>query len=228
MTPDESRYRQQLPALFPFLDRASDDFRREFLDSLFLTHLDNGAEVCVEGRICTHLPLVVDGVARIYKSGDSGKEITLYRIRPGESCVLTASCILSNAPFPATAEVERPLTAALVPARFVRNWIGRDEAWREYIFGLVAERLAAIIQVVEEVVFQRLDQRVACHLLRGADADGLIHATHQEIADELGTSREVVSRLLKSFEQRGCIELSRGRVELLERQALQDICAEGL
>lgn len=222
---NENRLRQ----LFPFLQEADSDFCRAFFDSVILAHLKTGNEVCAEGNTCTHLPLLVEGVARIYKSGETGKEITLYRIRPGESCVLTASCILSGRPFPATANVESNLTAALVPAEFVRKWIGRDSAWRAYIFSLVADRLSAIIQVVEEVVFQRLDQRVAAYLLRhGSGSPAAIHATHQEIADELGTSREVVSRLLKSFEQSGAIRLSRGQVTVVDSDYLLGVGTNGL
>ncbi len=231
MSINEPAKKQRLYQLFPFLERAGDDFQRAFSDVAIVARFEPGAQICDERSRCSHLPLLLEGVARIFKSGENGKEITLYRIRPGESCVLTAACILSDLPFPATATVEQRLDVVLVPADFVRAWIGRDEAWREYLFGLVANRLASIIQVVEEVVFQRLDQRIACFLLReGKEGDRLrvIVATHQDLADELGTSREVVSRLLKAFEQRGCVRLSRGRIELLETTALERIASEGI
>lgn len=180
-----------------------------------------GQSVCREGAACAHLPLVLSGTARVYKLGESGREITLYRIEPGESCVLTASCILSGRHFPAFATAETAVEALAVPARAVLDWLETSSDWRAYVFGLVARRLADVIDVVEGVAFRRMDRRLADYLLRTMGPEQAVIATHQQIAFDLGSSREVVSRLLKDFEQSGLVAIARGRVHLLDPPRLR-------
>jgi CRP/FNR family transcriptional regulator len=172
--------------------------------------------------MCPHLALLLSGIARVYKLGENGRDITLYRVRPGQSCVLTASCILSRSRFPAFAQCEKTADAILLPSTKVNDWAARSQPFRDYIFGLVAERLGDLISVVEEVVFHRMDQRLAAYLAeRKPDAGATIRTTHQEIASDLGTSREVVSRILKDFEGRGLIRIGRGALELANVSALR-------
>jgi CRP/FNR family transcriptional regulator len=183
--------------------------------------LDNGATICRQGDTCGSLALVLEGHARVYKLAESGREITLYRVEPGHCCILTASCILSGRPFPANAVAETGLVAALVPPAQVVRWMSEHQAWRELLWSLLAERLADVIGLVEEVAFRRMDRRLAGHLVeQAAPGSNQVAATHQQIAAELGTSREVVSRLLKDFELRGWLELSRGSVCLTDADAL--------
>ncbi len=183
--------------------------------------LDKGQYICHEGRACGHLALATSGTARVFKLGESGREITLYRVVPGQSCILTASCILSDRPFPAFAICDSTVEAIVIPAAEVKRWLADSQVWRDYIFGMVARRLGNIISVVEEVVFKRVDRRIAEYLCRKhlSVADG-IHVTHQEIASDLGTSREVVSRILKDFESNGLIEVGRGMVRILDPTGL--------
>ena len=186
--------------------------------------MPQGHAICQEGSACSHLAILVRGSVRIYKLGENGREITLYRIGPGESCVLTASCILSEIPFPAFAMAETPVEALIVPAETVRNWLALSAPWRDYVFGLVATRLSSIIHVVEDVVFRKMDQRIADYLLQRT-AQGnqpRLQLTHQEIASDLGTSREVVSRLLKEFEHQGLVQVARGALEIVDAQGLAD------
>lgn len=205
---------QDFRQTFPFLDAADPSFAARFQAAASLVRLEPGQPVCHQGDRCGVLPLVMEGSARIYKTGDSGREITLYRLARGDSCVLTASCILSARPFPASAICETPVRALAVPAPQVIAWLSDTPAWREFLFGLVAERLHRIIGVVEDVVFLRLDQRLADYLLNqpARSDDGCLHLTHQRIADDLGTSREVISRLLKDLEQRQLLSIGRGRI----------------
>ncbi len=205
----------QLKLLFSFLNEAPERFVDAFFDSGNMVHLDKGSHVCLEGHECTHLALVVEGSARVYKLGENGREITLYRVGAGESCILTASCILSSRPFPAFAVAETPVSAFVIPAAKVREWLAEWSSWREYLFGLVAQRLSDVISVIEEVVFRRMDQRIADHLLKRLSTDGeTVAATHQEIASDLGTSREVVSRILKDFESDRLIHITRGSLQI--------------
>jgi CRP/FNR family transcriptional regulator len=207
---------------FNFLSQADDATREQFFQMASVAHLGLGQNICSQGDECAHLALVMSGTARIYKLGENGREITLYRIGRGESCILTASCILSQLPFPAFAVCEEPVEAAVIPANQIRLWLAESAIWRDYVFGLVAHRMADIISLVEEVVFHRMDQRIADYLIQHCpQGEQRLEITHQLMASDLGTSREVVSRILKEFESKGLIRGSRGSVEVLDHAQLK-------
>ncbi len=212
---------RRLGRLFPEVASAPAAFRRELLQSAALQRAPAGFEVCGEGQSCSALPMLLAGEVRVSKVAASGREITLYRMRAGDSCVLTTSCILSGSPFPARAVAETPVEALFVPADRVRAWLDVHAAWRRLVFGLVAQRLATVIALVEEVAFRRLDERLARLLLQLQDAPGAhVAVTHQRLAAEIGTSREVVTRVLRDFERQGWVETGRGRIAILDAWAL--------
>lgn len=188
-----------------------------------------GEFICMEGTMCAHLALVLDGTARVYKTGAGGREITLYRVEPGQSCILTTSCILSHRDFPAFAVAETAVDARLVPAATVEAWMDTHPAWQRYVFDLFAARLDTVIATLEEVAFHQLDARLARCLLDAHDeASGdTIRTTHEQLASDLGSAREVVSRLLKDCEHDGLVELGRGRVTVTNRSDLQRIAGTG-
>lgn len=206
---------------FPFLlGPKSQEVKKEFLAHVMVKQFPAGLFVCREGDVCPQLAVVLSGSVRVYKVGESGREITLYRIEKGESCILTASCILSQTQFPALAVVEKDVRVALIPASILRAWVNKYDPWRVYFFNLMSSRLADVIATVEEIAFRRVDVRIA-ELLAGLAKERVpLAMTHQEIADELGTAREVVSRILKDFERAGFISLSRGTIVLEDKQAL--------
>ena len=208
---------------FPFLHDAEPQFRRRFFQRASIASLPEGQQICNEGAECGSLALLLDGRARVYKLGESGREITLYRLGVGESCILTASCILSHVPFPAFAVGETAIEAVIIPVVDVNRWMGESAAWRGYLFSLISGRFADVISMVEEVAFRRVDRRIATLLLRRTAESGgdEIAVTHQEIASDLGSSREVVSRILKDFEITGHLKVSRGHIKLLDRAWLQ-------
>ena len=194
------------------------------LSALSAVQLPRGHNICFEGDHCSHLALVLSGSARVFKLAESGREITLYRVEPGECCILTASCMLSGRLFPANATVETDLAAIVVPEARVLRWVGDSPVWARFLWNLLAERLGDVIGLVEEVAFRRMDERLGEYLATlAADKGPIVQATHNAIAADLGTSREVVSRLLKDFEQRGLLRLSRGRLEIDDPQALRDV-----
>jgi len=212
----------ELVAAFPFLQQRDGDLLHRLQASGSVIHLNKNQLICDQGRSCSHLALIIGGTARVYKLGENGREITLYRIGPGESCILTASCILSSEPFPAIAISETEIDALLIPAHTVNQWLAESAAWRDYIFGLVAKRLSSIISVVEEVAFGRMDKRIVDYLLENITATRRqITATHQEIASDLGTSREVVSRILKDLENARLVSIARGAIEVIDPAGLQ-------
>ncbi len=205
----------------PFLGLANNDMKQKIIQHGSLAKVPKGTVIFDEGSECNTLAVIITGKIRVYKLGESGKEITIYRIYEGESCILTISAILSNLTFPATAVAEEETEALILPADVFKELVNKDEAWRNYTFGLVNKRLANIITVVETVAFKRMDERIAEFLLKKSEAepDG-INITHQKIADELGTHREVISRILKEFEKLELIKLSRNRIEIINRNEL--------
>lgn len=205
---------------FPFLHDIPRAERKAMVGQGRVVSVPAQQFICLEGDQCQALPFVVDGRARVYKSSDSGREITLYRLESGSSCILTASCILSTQPFPAFAVTETPVTAFMVPAPVFRDWLARYSVWREYTFGLLADRLAQVMALVEEVAFERMDVRLGSYLIAASQAQPILYTTHEAIAVELGSSREVVSRLLKNFEHKQFIALGRGQIRVINPQAM--------
>ena len=158
---------------------------------------------------------------RVYKIGETGREITLYRFGNGESCILTANAILSHKTFPAVATVEKDAEAVMIPSDIFRAWVGKYDLWREFVFELLSERLSSVMAIVEEVAFRRMDARLASLLLTRSQHRNPWRITHQEIAAELGSSREVISRLLEDFSAQGLIRPSRGEIEVLDPESLR-------
>ncbi len=181
-----------------------------------------------DGDECTHLPLVLSGELLLTKYGETGRAITLYRVESGQSCILSTLSILNTSEFPAEATTHSRVSLVLVPAAFLRRLVAESNEWRNYIFGMYHARLATLITLIEEVVFGKLDVRLARALLRYAGPDSApIRATHQELAVELGSSREVVSRVLKEWERRGIVSLSRGNIVLQDPASTQEIAHHG-
>jgi len=206
---------------FPFLSEpAIEEIKQQFLSHISVKQLPAGQFIYWEGDVCAQLAVVLSGTVRVYKIGENGREITLYRIEENDSCILTASCILSQMHFPALAVAEKDVRAALIPAPILREWIKKYDVWRVYIFELMSKRMTDVIATVEEIAFRRVDVRIAEFLI-GLNQKA-ITITHQEIAYELGTAREVVSRILKDFERAKIISLSRGSIIIHNKQALLD------
>ena len=209
---------------FPFWSKLNTQDQKDLLTYGQKVNLSAEQFICLEGDFCQHLPLVISGSVRVYKIGETGREITLYHLEPGDSCIMTASCILSQKEFPAFAVTETEVEAFTIPAHNLREWVKQNTVWQDYIFGLLSQRLSNVIEIVEEVAFQRMDCRIASYLLKIGDNNAEnIPITHEEIAQELGTSREVVSRILKTFEQQGLLHLSRGKIQLQNRQKLERV-----
>lgn len=217
---DQDQFDRVARAL-PFLRDAGEDLVRSFREESFIARVPAGKDVFVEGDQVGAIPLLVSGQVRVYQMGESGREITLYRFGPGQSCVLTANAILSQQTFPAIATVQEDAEAVMVPAATFREWVRAHDFWRDFFFELVSQRLASVMAVVDEVAFRRLDGRVAAVLLGRSEAQNPIFVTHAEIASELGSSREVISRILEDFSGRGWIRTGRGQVEVIDRSALE-------
>jgi CRP/FNR family transcriptional regulator len=174
-----------------------------------------GKQIYAEGDACSAIAFVVSGDIRVFKLGETGREITLYEIGPGETCILNASCILSGRTYPANAVAITDVDMLLIPSAAFRRLVDEHEAMRDFVFTLLSLRLSAVMELVEEVAFGRMDQRLMEYLVEKSE-NSVLGTTHQKIANDLGTSREVVSRLLKDFERKQEVRLSRNSITLLK------------
>lgn len=166
--------------------------------------------------------LVLSGVVRVQKLSESGKEIVLYRVEAGQSCILTTSCLLARDLYQAEAITETEVEAVAIPQPAFERALA-SPGFREFVFASYGERVSGLVMLIDAVAFGRMDQRLAHALIKLADGTGRIAITHQDLARELGTAREVVSRLLKEFERRGMVALQRGSIQLLRPE---DLAAE--
>ncbi len=216
----EKQFQQILRAL-PILEQAGPQLVKEFQQSAFYASVPAGRDVFIEGDFPESIALVISGTVRVYKVGSTGREITLYRFGLGESCILTANAILSQKTFPAIATVEQDIEAVMIPADTFRDWVKRYDLWREFVFDLLSDRLSTVMAVLDEILFQRMDQRVAAWLTQQSIDQNPVRVTHQEIAADLGSSREVISRILEDFRQAGLIELGRGVIDVIDQIGLE-------
>lgn len=191
---------------------------------LQLVSLPAGYQVFRRGDPCSSYFLVVEGSVRVQALSAGGREVVLYRVTDAQSCVITTSCLISDETYPADGVVETQTKAVVISRDIFDEALGRSRAFRQFVFSSQGKRLSDLIQRIEDVAFGRVDARLARLLFdRSRRHNGNITATHQQLASELGTAREVISRQLKVFEKRGWIQVSRGNVQVLQPQALASI-----
>ncbi len=207
---------------FPGLKEIQESEWLEAVDKAQTMSLPAGVTVYHEGDVCQNYLLVIDGSVRVQKLSESGKEIVLYRVEAGQSCVLTTSCLLAHDHYHAEAITETEVNAVAIPHNAFQQALAAKK-FREFVFASYGERVASLVMLIDAIAFGRMDSRLAHTLLELADTDGVTTATHQDLARELGTAREVVSRLLKEFERHGWVALQRGRIQLLDLHALASL-----
>jgi len=199
---------------FPLFKSAPRDLVASLIAAGRSQAIPAGAHIYSEGDVCQGIAFVLSGEIRVYKIGETGREITLYEIGPGETCILNASCILSGSTYPANAVAATEVSVLLVPSADFRGLVTAHEEMRIFVFSLLSQRLATVMELVEEVAFGRMDHRLMEYLVQKSDGN-VLESTHQKIANDLGTSREVVSRLLKDLERKQQVRLSRNSITLL-------------
>ena len=208
--------------ILPFFKNADDELINSFQKNHVTKTFTKGQFLTMEGDSCGYFPIVKSGIVRVYKLGENGQEFNLYRINPGESCILTISCILSNNQFPALAYIEEKCEVILVPSDTFNGWIGKYKLWNDYVFSYMSSILNKVISVVESLVFTRTDLRIADFLFKNSLKVGKeLNITHQSIANELGTAREVVSRILKNLEKEKILEISRRKITIIDLAKLR-------
>jgi CRP/FNR family transcriptional regulator len=214
-------------AHFPELARIEDPEFRRLAASAQVIAVPAGVTVFRPGDACQSYLLVLTGSVRVQKVSETGREIVLYRVGPGESCILTTSCLIAGERYPADGVTETDVTAVSLPVAAFQRAVATSEAFRRFVFASFGERMANLMVLVEAVAFGRMDARLAERLLALAGPGGRISATHQQLAAELGSAREVVSRLLKEFERHGWLALERGQITVLDRAGLGRLAGGG-
>lgn len=215
---DRADIRAKLLELYPAFRSLPAARMDEVLGEAVIRTAPAGTVMFDESNPCQAFPMLIEGAIRVCKAAPNGREMQLYRVGPGEACVITSGCLLGNVPYSARGIAESDLTVVTLPQPLFSRLLAEHEPFRTYVFSLFAERMSELMQLVEAVAFQRLDQRLAALLL---GKGRVIRTTHQAIAEELGSVREIVSRLLKNFADQGLVALERERIEILNPQGLR-------
>ena len=184
------------------------------------TIIPSGATLFSERQPCAGFPLLLSGRIKVTKSAPSGRELLLYRVEPGGSCVISSSCLLGHSPYTARGITEEPSILLMLPKAIFESLMATEQRFRDFVFHLLADRISELMELVEAVAFQRLDQRLARLLLEKTDP---IRQTHQALAEELGSVREIVSRLLKTFSEQGLVVLGREKISVCNRPKLKQL-----
>lgn len=213
---------QRLLERYPLLGELAPARFSEMFDHAAVLRLPAGTVIFDENQPCQGFPLLLSGSVRVIKSSSNGRELQLYRVGEGESCILTSSCLLGHSNYRARGIVEHDVEMIILPPASFRTLMADCSPFRDYIFSLFAERLTDLMELVSAVAFQKLDQRLAALLISRPSP---LHATHQMIADELGSAREMVSRLLKGFADQGWVKLGREQIEVIDGSALNRLAA---
>ncbi len=208
----------RLLTAYPVFRGLPSPLREELIAHTSVISLAQGAVVFDENQACHGFPLLLSGSVRVIKAAPSGRELLLYTVSPGESCILTTSCLLGDTQYHARGVVAEDVEMAILPPPVFKALADSHEPFRNYIFGLFSDRMTDLMQLVSAVAFQKLDQRLAALLVARPSP---IRTTHQALADELGSVREMVSRLLKNFSEQGWVTLGREQIEVVNGTALK-------
>ncbi len=206
---------QEFLEIFPAFRKMPGGVVERILSAAWRKKIPAGTYVYSEGDYCQAFTFLISGEVRVFKMEETGREITLYELGRGDSCIINASCILSAVPTPANAMTTVECDALLLSAADFKALTEEFIEVREYVFKVLSENLANVMTLVEEIAFKHIDERLVEYLEEKSE-QGKVSATHQKIAADLGTSREVISRLLKDMERKGRVALSRNLVKLMD------------
>jgi CRP/FNR family transcriptional regulator, anaerobic regulatory protein len=214
---DKDATRSKLLERFPVFRQLDGARLARLLEEAMLVQVPAGGILYDASQPCRGFPLVLEGSVRVAKFAPNGREILLYRVDPGQGCILSGGCLLGHSDYTARGVAEQDVTLLALPPALFHELMLEFEPFRRFVFGMYGERLSEVMELVEEVAFRRLDARLAQLLIHRGP---VVEATHQKLADELGSVREIVSRLLRSFEERGWVKLERERITVLDPKGL--------
>ncbi len=208
---------------FKGLSQLPADIRSQLESGSQIVNVPAGTQVFSPGQTADNLLLLLDGTIRVQQKSDTGREVFLYRVHAGESCVLTTACMLAFEDYSADGIAETDVSAVAIPRETFDDLVARSEVFRNFVFAAYSRRITDLFTLIDDIVFQRMDVRLAARLLELSDQNNIVRATHAVLGTELGTAREVISRILSEFHRRGWIEQSRGEVHLINRDGLEQM-----
>lgn len=221
--PQQGHKLHELLADYPELLDQADEHCWAMLESAKLHAFDANTIMFNETMKCKQLMLVVEGTVRVFKDSDEGREMTLYRVAPGELCIHNLNNLVNGMPYAVVAQAETNVRGLVISRAEFHDAMSKSDGFRNYVLRSLTERLANMMNLVSGLAFDRLDLRIACWLQEQYERNcgRPIVITHCELAHELGTTREMVSRTLKDFEHKRCIKLSRGSIHLFCKSTLK-------
>lgn len=210
---------------FAGLNALDERLKRKLVAQSRVAAYEKGTVIFGPGKAPEHMILLLEGTVRVQQQSENGREIVLYRVHAGESCVLTTACLLAYENYSAEGIAETNIQAAAIPRLVFDDLIASSINFRKFVFSAYSRRITDLFYVIDEVAFRRIDIRLAQKLLDLQDESNTIRVTHQQLAAELGTAREVISRQLQEFQRRELLTLSRGKVLLDDEVALTELSA---
>jgi len=210
-------------ASFPQLSTIKTDSWNTLLVNVKRVMLSPGEIIFHDGDLCNNYLFVISGVVRVQKLSQTGHEITLYRIRSGEVCEITTSCLLAGDMYHAEAIAENEVTAIIVPSHFFLEALKDSKTLQNYVYSNVENGFNSLLELIGEIAFESVDSRLARCLIKNCENKHFVLTTHHDLAANIGTAREVISRMLKRFETRGWVALRRGKITILDYDALEKL-----
>jgi CRP/FNR family transcriptional regulator len=195
-----------------------DELLKEIAEVGSLYEVPEGDQLIEIGSLIKSMPLVLDGAIKIMREDDKGDELVLYYIEPGDTCAMTLQCCVGNAKSEINAVAETKVKLIMIPISKMTEWMQKYESWRNYIIQSYHTRMMEMLEAIDTIAFMKMDERLLKYLRDKAMVthDDMLHATHREIAQDLYTSRVVVSRLLKKLEKEGSIKLYRNKIKIID------------
>jgi len=213
---------------YPDLTVNADTQCWDMLASAKLQTIEAGTILFNQGVPCEYFMLIVEGCVRVFKESNEGREVTLYRAEPGQLCIHNLNSLVDGIEYPIIARAEKPMRGLIIPRATFKKALDESSSFRNYVLRTLTGRLSHMADLISGFAFDRLDLRVACWLNEQFDRScgHPIKVTHSDVADELGTTREMISRILKDFEHKRCIQLARGKIHLVCKHTLH-LVSEG-
>lgn len=202
------------------------EWRRVIKEQSSVLSISSNTLVFEPGKLADNMIFLLEGTVRVQQVSDGGREIVLYRIEAGQSCIMTASCLISHHDYAAEGVCETEVQAATIPRQLFDDLIKNSECFRNFVFSTFSLRLTELMTIINEVAFKRLDIRLAQKLIDLSNNDNVIGTTHQQLAVELGTAREVISRQLQEFQRRDWLEQSRGSISIINMRKLKELASK--
>lgn len=208
---------------FPGLAALAGELRTSLAASTSVVTLAQGSRIYGPGHAPENFLLLIEGTVRVQQVSEGGREIVLYRVTAGESCALTTACLMSYEDYPAEAIAETDIKAAAIPRATFDALIARSAEFRRFVFTAFSTRVTNLLRIIDDVAFLRMDIRLAQKLIELSHGSDIVVATQQQLASELGSAREVVSRMLSEFHRRGWVSPVRGSITITSRKGLEDL-----